>query len=269
MNKSKIILIVIIIIAVILGLVVGCQNKEPIKKEPAVQSNEKNTNVEQTENKNQPVADEKQEDIKQEETTEANPNNNTQSTKPSNKMPTTSTAVDQSKPIVIEKKIIDATKKYSCKSSWNYDSTTHNCSFYNETTEYIEIQCPTDYEYSEGVCNLVNKKATINPTKVKTCTTGDEYLQEIDGVYSCSTGSITNKDTCPEGYILKNMSNDSLIRNKCIEGREATVEAKTVCTNDYTLNSLGVCYIDLEEPATITYNCPTGYTLKEDKCYEN
>lgn len=193
-----------------------------------------------------------------------------QSTKPINKKTNASSNNNKTTPSTPQQKeIIEATKEYSCKETWNYNSSTQKCHFYEEKTEYLELQCPVDYEFKDNKCNLVNKKSNINTTKVKTCTTGDEYLVENEGTYSCTTGTITTKETCPAGYVIKNVSKDSLIRNKCVEGRASIVEPISICTNNYKLNESGVCSLSLEELPTITYSCPTGYTLKDNKCHEN
>ena len=348
MKKSKILLIIFLLIAVMLGIVVGSQNKEPKKEEAIVQSNEKNNSVDQIEIITEYINIRKSKDITSEilgkvkkgeiytilesnetsqykwikiktkngiegyvsgqegyvkiiksenksstgEKTELEEKNNQekeeikkteQNNKPTPSKPNPSTTIEQSKPSIITPepqepsesisptpKYISASVEYSCPSpSWEYNSISKTCSLHYANNDYREKRCPTDYEYSGGGCRLTNKKESVSPTTKTTCTNGDSNLEYVGGQYYCRGGSVTTKKVCPSGYTLKSTSVGGMTGYLCMDARALSTQATTVCTNGYTLSTSGYCYKDLEQQATITYSCPTGYTLKEDKCYEN
>lgn len=194
------------------------------------------------------------------------PNQNTQQSSPSTSPKPSTNPIP--KPTEKEKKSINATKEYKCPSpAWEYNSIQKTCSYMSANNDYRVYQCLDGYEYSNGLCQLTNKLESIEPKNQITCTSGNQYLTYVGGQYSCRKGSISYKKVCPAGYTLKYYSGTISIY-ACVDKRPSSMKPTTICTEGYTLSTEGFCYKIFIEPATISYSCPDGYTLKEDKCYE-
>lgn len=206
------------------------------------QSNNNETKVEEQTTNAQPVYYEEKTNTPQEVTT--NPENN--------------------------KKIVSATISYSCNSpAWEYNSSKHTCTYESYNNDYREIKCPTDYEYKQGQCTLVNKLPDLEVNYQKTCQNGQGDLFQDGNTLRCRNGSVITQKICPSGYTIKTTSTPVGNVERCVDSRSYITKSQTVCTNGYEVTSTGICHKTIVQDAKKNYKCPDNYTLKDDKCYEN
>ena len=141
--------------------------------------------------------------------------------------------------------------------------------------EEKEMTCPDGYQLvsSLGTCRLIKRLESISPGTRTTCSNGigNLYEQYTGGPLACRNGGTLQQiKTCPTGYVLKSIYVEALNKTSylCKDPRLETIDASGSCSPGYYYFTDTLCYTPYDVEATITYSCPTGYTLNEDKCYE-
>ena len=171
-------------------------------------------------------------------------------------------------------KVIDATVKYTCNEG-KYRASNHTCYYETVSSSAKELVCPSGFEpeslYNKRCKRSVSIQEVVDAMEVTTCTSGDEYYVVINGQEFCQSGSLTVKHVCPSGYTLNSMTIGVVTKYACYWNfKNDYTTGYITCNNGYKLDKANnVCYKEIEEAAVINYSCPSGYTLKDTKCYSN
>lgn len=169
------------------------------------------------------------------------------------------------------KKIISATPNYSCSSfSYDFDSINKVCvkESYTSDPSIRTLVCPSGYEANTGKnCKAIIKE-NVEPTEQMACSDGStpDY---INNQYFCRSGQLYVKKVCPSGYNLISSSAGFVTVYMCEWSTRGYKTGYYTCSNGYTLASNDLCFKIITKEPIIKYSCPNGYSLKDDKCYEN
>lgn len=168
------------------------------------------------------------------------------------------------------KKVIDATKKYSCSFYYELDSVNKVCTkeSYTSDSSIRSLICPSGYQPDTGKnCKAIIKE-NISATEKMACSDGTNP-DYINGQYYCRSGQLYVSKVCPSGYRLISSSLSGITIYMCEWATRGYTKGYYTCANAYTLASNDLCFKVITKEPEIEYSCPSGYTLKENKCYQN
>lgn len=199
-----------------------------------------------------------------------NQNNNNNNQNSSNNQNTSNNDNNTTnKPQDTQTKEIDATLEYYCSSSWRLSG--KSCEKIDYSGKKAERRCSFGYVMSaDGTKCIGESRPDKDPTESPTCVGGsnsDIYTMTAPPYYGCRKGTLTFKRTCPTGYSLITAMGIS----KCTwdyTGKETYVSSN--CSYPYPVfdKESGQCVNRTVKSAYTKYTCPTGYTLKNQKCYK-
>ena len=165
--------------------------------------------------------------------------------------------------------VIDATKEAYCEKG-TLISDGEGCKWTESIDQKAEYSCPEGYIESYGVCRY--KDLTVKYNLVLACS-NNGYLHEVDGTKFCrpsSSGSTSlyYKKVCPKNYTLKK---NNALGYYCAYD-EPYAKKENNCPDRYKgVDVNGYCMGSYVGKTVLKYRyaCPSGYTLKDDKCYKD
>jgi len=203
-------------------------------------------------------------------TTKKKEENKIETTTTNKKTTTTTTTTKKTDKTESNKKVIEATKKYSCSFYYDLDSVTKLCTkeSYTSDSSIRKLVCPSGYEPDSGKNCKAIIKDNVKPTEKMACSDGStpDY---INNQYYCRSGQLYVNRVCPSGYRLISSGVGGITSYMCEWKTRGYTKGYYTCSTGYKLASNDLCFKVVTKDPDIEYSCPYGYTLKEDKCYEN
>ena len=178
-----------------------------------------------------------------------------------------------------EKKIIDAIKgePYCEKGEFGYldfsKTEPYNCYEDIYDVKAVIKTCPSGYKLNAAgtICEKGENRPDVKGIEVPSCTSGGTLYQETtNGAYGCTIGFFYMDYKCPNGYKFVT-ERTPLGTYKGCEWQDPykTTYVQKGCSKGTYNSSTGSCYYFTTSPLSYKYSCPSGYTLKGNKCYEN
>ena len=123
---------------------------------------------------------------------------------------------------------------------------------------------------SIGKCEKGEDRPSVKPTDKPYCSDGSQVVYEtINGRYSCRTGTLITS-RCPSGYIYDSVSFEGTSMGACVWNNPyKTTNIITNCSSGKYYSYKNSCRLYKKTSPSYRYKCGSGYTLKDDKCYEN
>lgn len=236
-------------------------NKKPVNSTKPSTNNNTNSNSNNNSNNNESIP---------------NDNNSSSSDNSSNDNSIINTPTTDKE---VEKKVINATKSdpYCKKGNIGYSDAAktkpRNCYEDIYDKEALVISCATGYTLNESktLCEKGEDRDNVSATKVPKCSDGGMLFQETTtGAYGCKSGILYYDYVCPTGYKYERGYLGGVTIHTCTWQNPYKVKAVTHnCTKgNYDRETMSCKYFVTSE-LSYDYSCPSGYTLKADKCYEN